>query len=105
MKCKAKISDFSYSIMYEYIRNFQIAVNDVFRTEILKSFIDISNHAVYFYFFKLLLFLDFILKVSFIAKFCDNIAISIASEDLKASENVGMVHLFEYFYLWEEELL
>ena len=43
--------------------------------------------------------LDPALQVALVAQFGDDIAVSIAGEDLVASQHVGVVHFFEYLYL------
>lgn len=55
-----------------------------------------------FSFFQLLFFLDFVLQVALVAKLGDDIAVSIAGEDFKAAQDIGVVHLFEDLYFWEE---
>lgn len=90
--------------MYEYVSNLHIAMHYVILSEVIQALEDI------FYIFLCLLFLQiffipqFALKISFIAQFGDDIAISITGKHLVAPEDIGVVELLQDFYLREEQL-
>lgn len=101
---KPKISQLCLTIMYEYVSNLHIAMHYVILSEVIQALEDI------FYIFLCLLFLQiffipqFALKISFIAQFGDDIAISITGKHLVAPEDIGVVELLQDFYLREEQL-
>lgn len=71
---------------------------NIFGCQVLQAFVDICDDIMDFGVFELVLFLDFGFQVSFVAELGDNVAVSIAGEDLKAAKDIGVIHFFEYFY-------
>lgn len=43
MQCESEICDFGDSVMHEYVGNFKISMYNIFRGDILKSSVDVSD--------------------------------------------------------------
>ncbi len=99
VECKAKVCDFGHSLVDEDVGNFEITVDNIFGGKVLEAFVDVGDNVVDFPLLELVLFLDPPLEVSLVAQLGDDVAVSIAGEDLEAVEHVGVVHLLEHFDL------
>lgn len=77
-------------------------MDDIILRQIQQPIIDILNNRISLYFIKCLFEFELIFQVTLIAEFGDDVAISVAGEDLVASEYAGMVEFFEDVDLLEK---
>lgn len=99
---ESEISNFGLSLVEEDVGYFEISVDDVLLWEISESLEDISDDRFCPVLVHPSLFPQARLQISLIAEFRDYIAVSVACEDFEASEDIGVIQLFEYIDLWEE---
>lgn len=85
--------------MEEDVGYFEIPVDDILLREIFKSLEDIPDDGFRPMFVHPPLFPQARLQISLVAELGDYIAVSVAREDFEASEDIGMVQLFEYIDL------
>ena len=91
--------------MDEYVSDLHVSMHYVILGEVVQA-----PEYVFYIFLGLLLLQvffipEFALKISFVAQFGDDIAVSIAGKHLVAPEYIGMVELLQDFDLREEQLL
>jgi hypothetical protein len=98
MQGEPEICNFGHSVMHEYIRNFHIAMYNILPGNVLKSLVDIGDNVPDCGFLHPLSVPELAFEIALVAEFGDNVAVAVAGEDFEASEDVGVVHLFEYFY-------
>ena len=79
-----KISYFSVRIMHKDIRDLKISVNHVFLCQVIEAVEDVLDDGFSSILIKITVFSETRLKITFIAKFSDDIAVSIAGKNLKA---------------------
>ena len=91
--------------MQENVGYFQITVNDIFLSQIVKPTENISDDWLGLLLGKVVLFPEFGLQVASIAELSDDIAVAIAGEDFVALQNIGMVEFFQHIDFRKEQLL
>ena len=102
---KPKIRQLCLAIVDEYVSDLHVSMHYVILGEVVQA-----PEYVFYIFLGLLLLQvffipEFALKISFVAQFGDDIAVSIAGKHLVAPEYIGMVELLQDFDLREEQLL
>ena len=100
---KSKISNFGLSFVEEDIGYLEIPVDDILLWEISESLEDIPDDWFCPLLVHFALFPESWLEISLVAELGDYVAVSVAREDFEASEDIGVVQLFEYVDLWEEQ--
>ena len=88
---KAKICNFDFAIIDEYIGYFDISMYDMFICQVAESFEDILDDRFCFKLVKISFFPQFRLKIALVAEFSDDVAVSIAREYLITFQDVGMI--------------
>lgn len=88
--------------MKKHVSYLQISMDDVFFSQIIQSFEDIFDDWLGFILVEISFLPQSWFQVTFITQLCDDIAISIAGEDLIALEHIGVIKLFEDVNLWEK---
>ena len=81
--------------MHEYIRYFQIAVDDAHFTQVQKSGINVSHDSICFFLRESSFFAELCLEIALVAKLSDYIAMSIAGKYFIAFEDIRVVEFFE----------
>ena len=99
---KSKISNFGLSFVEEDIGYLEIPVDDILLWEISESLEDIPDDWFCPLLVHFALFPESWLEISLVAELGDYVAVSVAREDFEASEDIGVIQLFEYIDLWEE---
>lgn len=77
--------------MYKDIGDFEISMNYVFLSQILKSKVDVSDNRHGLFFAEELFLADFGLEIAFITELGNDVAISVTSKNFMALEYVRMV--------------
>lgn len=104
LRCESKVCNFSHAIVHEDIGDFEITVNNAFRGKIGKTTKNISHNSSDFFFWKILSpSFEKRLKITLVAELSNYVAVAIAAEDLKASQHIRMIKLFENLYFWMKE--
>lgn len=75
-------------------------MHNSFWAEIQKSTVDIRNDVPYLFLLKMSFLLELWFEVTFVAEFCDYVAVAVACKNLKAAENVGVGELLEHSDFW-----
>lgn len=91
------------TVVHEHIRHFEISVNNIFLSKVIKSFEDIPDDWLCSILVKVSHFSETRLEVSLIAKLSYDITIAIAGEYFEASEDVGVIKFLENIDFWEEK--
>jgi hypothetical protein len=81
--------------MHKNVSYFQISVNDIFLSEIVETIEDIFNNWFSSVLIEIAIFSESGLEITLITKFSNDITVTIASKNFKASENIGVIKFFQ----------